>query len=72
MDASIPVLTQESSPQQQSVPNEKSTTPLLEVTPSGQIVPQGVKDTSVPIVPEEPRHRSTTIQSIHKHFIDEM
>ena len=34
LDASMPVPTQDSSPQQQSVPNEESTTPLVEVPPS--------------------------------------
>ena len=41
LDASMPIPTQDSSPQQQSVPNEKYTTPLVEVPPSGQTVPQG-------------------------------
>ena len=74
LDASMPVPTQDSSPQQQSVPNEKSTTPLVEVPPSGQIVPQegNVTDTPVPTVPEEPRRRSTRIRSKPKRLIEEI
>ena len=74
LDAFMPVPTQDSSPQQQSVSNEKSTTPLVEVPPSGQIVPQeeNVTDTPVPTVPEEPRRRSTRIRSKPKRLIEEM
>ena len=63
LDASMPVPTQDPSPQQQSVLNEKSTKPLVQVPPSGQIVAQeeNAMDTSVPTVPEEPRHHSTRI-----------
>ena len=74
LDASMPVPTQNPFPQQQSVPNEKSTTSLVEVPPSGQIVPQeeNVTDTSVPIVPEEPSRRSSRIRSKPKRLIEEM
>ena len=50
LDASMPVPTQDPSPQQQFVPNEKATTPLVKVPPSGQIVPleENVTDNSVP------------------------
>ena len=60
--ANMPVPTQDPSPQQQFVPKEKSTMPLVEVPASGQIVPpeENVTDNSVPSVPEEPRCRSTT------------
>ena len=37
LDAIVPVPMQEASPQQQSVPNEKSTTPMVEVPSPGQI-----------------------------------
>ena len=62
-DASMPVPTQDPLPQPQFVPNETPTTPLVEVPPSGQIVPQEENrtDTPVPTVPEEPRRRSTRI-----------
>ena len=65
LDARVPVPMQEPSPQQQSVQNEKSTTPLVEVPPPGQIVPreENVTDNSVPTVSEEPRRRSTRIRS---------
>ena len=74
LDASMPVPTQDSSPQQQSVPDEESTTPLVEVPPSRQIVPQegNVTHTPVPTVPEEPRRRSTRIRSKPKRLIEEM
>ena len=65
LDASVPVPMQEPSPQQQSVPNEKSTTPLVEVPSPGQIVPreENVMDNSVPTIPKEPRLCSTRIRS---------
>ena len=84
LDASMPVPTQDSSPQQQSVPDEESTTqsvpnkestsPLVEVPPSREIVSQegNVTHTPVPTVPEEPRRRSTRIRSKRKRLIEEM
>ena len=73
LDARVPVPMQEPSPQQQSVQNEKSTTPLVEVPSPGQIVPQeNVTDNSVPTVPEEPRRRSTRIRSKPKRLIVKM
>ena len=50
LDAIMLVPTQDPSPLQWSVPNEKSTTPLVEVPSSGQIVPQEVTDASVSTV----------------------
>ena len=46
-----------------SLLNEKSTMPLVEVPSPGQIVPreENVTDNSVPTVPKEPRRRSTRI-----------
>ena len=54
LDANMPVPTQDPSPQQQSVPNEKSTMPLVEVPPSGQIVlpEENVTDNSVSTIPK--------------------
>ena len=74
LDASMLVPTQDSSPQQQSVPNEESTTPLLEVPPSRQIVKQegNVTDTPVSTDPEEPRRPSTRIRSKPRRLIEEM
>ena len=74
LDASMPVPTQDPSPQQQFVPNETPATPLVEVPPSGLIVPQDENrsDTPVPTVPEESRRRSTRIRSKPKRLIEEM
>jgi len=53
LDASMPVPMQDPSPQQQFVPNETPATPLVEVPPSGQIVPhqENRTDTPIPTVP---------------------
>ena len=75
LDATMPVPVQDSSPQrQQPVPNEKSTTPLVENPPSGQVSPreENVTDNTVPTVPEEPRRRSTRIRSKPKRLIVEI
>ena len=74
LDASMPVPTQDPSPQQQFVPNETPATPLVEVPPSGLIVSQdeNCSDTPVPTVPEEPNRRSTRIRSKPKRLIEEM
>ena len=74
LDASMPVPTQDPSPQQHFVPNETPATPLVEVPPSGLIVPQDKhrSDTPVPTVPEEPRRRSTRIRSKPKRLTEEM
>jgi len=74
LDASMPAPTKDPSSQEQSVPYEKFTTPLVEVPPSGQIVPQGenVTDTPVPTLPQEPRRRSTRIRSKPKRLIEEI
>ena len=73
-DASMPVPIQDPSPQPQFVLNETPATPLVEVPPSGQIVPQEENrtDTPVPTVPEEPRCRSTRIRLKPKRLIEEM
>ena len=73
-DSSMPVPTQDPSPQPQFVPNETPAMPLVEVPPSGQIVPQEENrtDTPVPTVPEEPRRRSTGIRSKPKRLIEEV
>lgn len=72
-DASMPVPTQDPSPQPQFVLNETPATPLVEVPPFGQIAPkeENRTDTPVPTVPEEPRRRSTRIQSKPKRLIEE-
>ena len=73
-DTSMPVPTQDPSPQPQFVPNETPATPLGEFPPSGQIVPQQENhtDTPVPTIPEEPRRRSTRIRLKPKRLIEEM
>ena len=73
-NASMPVPTQDPSPQPQFVPNETPATPLVEVLPSGQIVPQEENRTDIPVltVPEEARRRSTRIRSKPKRLIEEM
>ena len=48
-DVSMPVPTQDASPQRRFVPNETTATPLVEAPLSGQIVPQEENRTDTPI-----------------------
>lgn len=70
VDASVSVTNQDLSPQQQSMPNEKSTKPSVEVASPGQSIT--LEDVTHNTVPEEPRRRSSRIRSKPKRLIEEM
>ncbi|XP_022786636.1 uncharacterized protein K02A2.6-like [Stylophora pistillata] len=70
VDATVSVPNQDLSPQQQSMPSEKSTKPWVEVTPPGQSIT--LEDVTDNTVPKEPRRRSSRIRSKPKRLIEEM
>ncbi|PFX14444.1 Uncharacterized protein K02A2.6 [Stylophora pistillata] len=70
VDASVSVTNQDLSPQQQSMPNEKSTKPSVEVASPGQSIT--LEDVTHNTVPEEPRRRSSRIRSKPKRLIEEI